>query len=289
MQISVTMDPRSPLTGVPDDAPIVASSRTWDLFGVDVQGESEPKLTWGELRSRLLNLAKDGRLTVPWMDKVERDICKISEKGALGKDDVSFVSGQDVWRPIAVSQDILRSGQRRISVQFVPVIERQFPGLPKTSRLLGSVVMSSRYHFRYIEGWNEFSRAFSPHVPAEDFISACQQLLLDLKRIEHEGLELGVGDLEALIRAFGEDNRVLLTNVFQLYFSERQTLSRTLAEVKKPLDATVREQAVSAVEQFFNSTRENNFRFLSLAIELYKNEISGSKTLLEGGPLRLTS
>lgn len=262
---------------VPDSAPLTGSTQTFAMFGLNLPqgtGTQPRQITWGELKARLL---RPPRPDVPWMDKISDDIVATAAKRRLDGNDATLV-GDDrrIYRPILGRHQLLLNGTRKFYVMFVETLKREFPGRQETSLLLGSLVVASRFRFRYFEQWDEdHAYRFGQDAPFEDFLDACTQLRYDLERLDHETVELGLGDEEAVLGAFGPNNRARVERFFVDWFASRRALLAALPAARDKVGQDHRARMHAAVREFFAATRRQNSDFLELAARTYSDRMLG--------------
>ena len=218
---------------------------------------------------------QDLRPDVPWLEKLESDVVNAASKRALSGEDVTF-RGSDgrIYRPILSRHQLYVNGARKFYLLFVETLNRQFLGRHETSVLLISLVMASRFYFKYFENWDAtWTKRFADSVSDADFVSSCRQLRYDIDRMEHEAIEFGVGDPAALIAGFGFDCKEMVESFFIDWKSARDMLFAVLPLTREVMPPDRRAELKDCILAFFRATRLQNAQFLKLATDAYGREI----------------
>lgn len=261
------------LTAIPDTAYVTGDA--FPILGLmppTSTGGGERKVMWTELRAKVKPVV---RPEAPWIERIEDDIVCAAAKRQLSGDDTTF-TGSDgkVYRPILGRHNLYMNGLRTFRVLFVETLNRQFPGDLKTSALLTSLVMASRFYFKYFEhGDAVLTAKFSDQVSDDDFQDNCRQLAYDLDRMEQEAIEYGIGDPKTMVEAFGDDVKVRVERFFGDWGEARNALFASLSHSRETLTPDRRRELKQAVDAFFAAVRKQNADYLKLAIERYRTEM----------------
>jgi hypothetical protein len=109
------------------------------------------------------------------------------------------------YRPILVRHKLYYSGKRKFYILFVETFDRRFVGRRQTSLLLTTLITASRLRFTYFEDWAKTTtKTFGNDTPLDMFGDSIKQLRYNLEWIEHEAIDHGLNDRNALVEAFGE-------------------------------------------------------------------------------------
>lgn len=275
-RIELTMAaPEEPLGCVPDSAVVTGTTQTFGLFGFALPQPMDTQqraITWSEMKDKL---RRDPRPDVPWMDKIESDIVTAASKLRLVSNDATLV-GEDgrIYRPILGRHQLLMNGTRKFFVMFVETLKRDFDGDPTTSMLLASLVIASRFRFQYFEQWEAAHAAkFRDDCRLDEFADACLQLRYDLDRLDHESVQLGLGNVEAVVDAFGLENRARAERFFRDWFRIRTSLFDALPASRDGMRSERRGEMLAAAREFFEQARLQNSEFLELVVQTYSSRM----------------
>src|SRR5262249_38603326 len=176
---------------IPPQSIVLGSSRAFEILGLNVPysvgGSEAPHTTWGELRQRL---STPERANIPWMDRLETNICLAAAQKIPQPDDATFRgSGQDrrIYRSVLTRYKLYKNGKRRFYVLLVETFDRRFVGDPDTSLLLTALMLASRWFFTFFEQWDVTVKQFGNSRSDAEFLDACKQLEYNMCWIENEG------------------------------------------------------------------------------------------------------
>lgn len=258
---------------IPDDSTIIGTSLLFDLLDLrlSLSWNQAPNTTWGRLK-RLLETT--GRRDVPWMHKVESDVVRAVDSRSVSPEDVTLRGANGkVYRPILERHKLFFNGDRTFYVLFVETLDRRFAGSPRSSLLLTSLILASRWHFSYFEKWSDTQRIFGEKTPLQNFADSCKQLFYNIEWIELEAAQLGTDDSTAMIEAFGEDHRARVERFFTDWEKAKEDLFAVLPGLDAEITEANRKAAGAAVLDFLEKIKSQNEDFLELAIQTYSNEV----------------
>jgi hypothetical protein len=258
---------------IPENSTIISTSLFFDLLDLrlELSWNRAPNTTWGKLKGLLANT---GRRDVPWMHKVESDVVRAVDSRNVSPDDVTIRGANGkVYRPILERHKLFVNGDRRFYVLFVETLDRRFVGSRRSSLLLASLILASRWHFSYFEKWSDTQRIFGEKIPLQNLADSCKQLFYNIEWIELEAAQLGTDDPRAMIEAFGQDHRARV----ERFFSDWEKAKKDLFAVLPGLDTEITEAnqkaARAAVLDFLEKVKSQNEDFLELAIKAYSDEV----------------
>ena len=84
---------------------------------------------------------------------------------------------------------------------------------------------------------------FDIERPDKEFQDACRQLEHNMDWMEHEGVELGADDMDAMVEAFGLDNKVRVQRFYSDWNTAKKKLNSQLPQILPDLFA---DQAIDA-------------------------------------------
>ena len=121
--------------------------------------------------------------------------------------------------------------------------DRRFIGDRHTSLLLIALTLASRWRFTFFERWHETLMKFDIERPDKEFQDACRQLEYNMDWMEHEGVELGADDMDAMVEAFGLDNKARVQRFYSDWNTAKKKLNSQLPQILPDLFA---DQAIDA-------------------------------------------
>jgi hypothetical protein len=274
----ITINPQldGELTRIPEDAMLAGTSRAFDILGLNLplslSANQAPQISWGQLRKAL---AQSDRANVPWLDKLEVDVALAAARKAPKADDVTFKGRRDsrIYRAILTRHKLFMNGKRRFFVLLVETFDRRFVGDPQTSLLLIALTLASRWRFTFFERWNETLRQFDDSLSDEDFQDSCRQLEYNMEWMEHEGIELGADDMDAMVEAFGFENKARVQRFYTDWEKAKNELKARMPQTFEGLKPDVRAQSRDAVIAFLTAIKKQNAEFLKLCIDRYAEKI----------------
>jgi len=274
----ITINPQleGELTRVPEDSVLAGTSRAFDILGLNLplslSGNQAPQITWGQLRKAL---AQSDRANVPWLDKLEVDVVLAAARKSPKADDVTFKGRRDnrIYRAILTRHKLFMNGKRRFFVLLVETFDRRFVGDPQTSLLLIALTLASRWRFTFFERWNETLRQFDDSLSDEDFQDSCRQLEYNMEWMEHEGIELGADDMDAMVEAFGFENKARVQRFYTDWDKAKKDLKARMPQSFEGLKPEIRAQTRDAVIAFLTAIKKQNAEFLKLCIDRYGEKI----------------
>jgi len=264
---------------VPESAPVVGSSRAFDILGIvpplSLDTQMAPQISWGELRQKLL---QPGRANIPWMDKLEVNIGLAADLRVPEADDVTFRGNRDnrIYRAILTRHKLFKNGKRRFFVLLVETFDRRFIGDRQTSMLLIALTLASRWRFTFFERWRETLAQFDAARTDKEFQRNCRQLEYTMEWIENEGIELGADNQDAMIDAFGQENKARIQDFYQDFANAKAEMKRHLPETFTEMTAQKRTEAQAAIVAFLTFVKDQNSEFLKLCVEKYAAKIEAS-------------
>ena len=268
-------------TRIPNTSVLVGSSRAFDILGLipPLQLEAQaqaPQITWGELRQKL---TPPGGSNIPWLDKLEANIGLAADLKAPEPDDVTFRGNQDnrIYRAILTRHKLYKNGKRRFYVLLVETFDRRFVGDRETSMLLIALTLASRWQFTFFERWNEYLKRFDESRTDKEFQIACTQLEYNMEWIENEGLELGADNQDAMVEAFGRDNKALIQAYYNDFYEAKTKMKSHLPETYVELKPQARAEARKAIVDFLSFVKDQNANFLKLCVDTYAERIHASR------------
>jgi hypothetical protein len=261
---------------IPESSVLVGSSRAFDILGLSLplslDASMAPQITWGKLRQAL---APSGRANIPWMDKLEINIARAASFKAPEPDDVTFRGSRDgrIYRAILTRHKLYKNDKRRFYVLLVETFDRRFVGDRQTSLLLIALTLASRWRFTFFERWSETIRQFDAARPDKEFQDACRQLEYNMDWMEHEGVELGADDMDAMVEAFGFENKARVQRFYSDWSEVKQKLQTQLPQTFEGLTPDKRAQVREAIVEFLTAIKQQNAEFLKLCVDKYREKI----------------
>jgi len=268
-------------TRIPEDSVLVGTSRAFDILGLNLPlsltGHQAPQITWGQLRKAL---ARPERANIPWMDKLEVNVALAAARKAPEPDDVTFKGRRDgrIYRAILTRHKLYMNGRRRFYVLLSETFDRRFVGDPQTSLLLIALTLASRWRFTFFERWHETLKQFGDDLPDAAFQDSCRQLEYNMEWMEHEGVELGADDMDAMVEAFGYENKARVQRFYSDWEVAKKKLKSHLPQSFENLKAEERPQVRTAIIEFLTTIRQQNAEFLKLCVDKYAERIHANGT-----------
>ncbi len=285
----ITIDPSADgeLTRVPENSVLLGTSRAFDILGLSLPlslaGNHAPQITWGQLRQAL---AQPDRANIPWMDKLEINIALAAARKVPEPEDVTFKGTRDghVYRAILTRHKLYVNGKRRFYVLLVETFDRRFVGDRQTSLLLTALTLASRWRFTFFERWHETLKQFDASLPDEKFQDSCRQLEYNMEWMEHEGVELGADDPDAMMQAFGFENKARVQRFYTDWDVAKTTLKSQLPQTFEGLTPAARAQTQNAIVTFLTAIKKQNAEFLQLCVDKYAEKIHANGTCTPTAP-----
>src|ERR1700759_5082043 len=252
---------------IPESSVLVGSSRAFDILELtlplSLDANMAPQITWGKLRQAL---APSDRANIPWMDKLEINITRASSFKAPEPDDVTFRGSRDgrIYRAILTRHKLYKNDKRRYYVLLVETFDRRFIGDRQTSLLLIALTLASRWRFTFFERWNETLRQFDPARSDKEFQDACRQLEYNMDWMEHEGVQLGADDMDAMVEAFGFENKARVQRFYSDWDEVKQKLQARLPHTFDGLTQDKRAEVRAVIVEFLTAIKQQNAEFLQL-------------------------
>ena len=156
---------------------------------------------------------------------------------------------------------------------LVETFDRRFIGDRQTSLLLIALTLASRWRFTFFERWNETLRQFDSARPDKEFQDACRQLEYNMDWMEHEGVELGADDMDAMVEAFGFENKARVQRFYSDWSEVKQKLQTQLPQTFEGLTQDRRAQVREAIVEFLTAIKQQNAEFLKLCVDKYRERI----------------
>jgi hypothetical protein len=262
---------------IPPQSMVLGSSGAFDILGLKVpysvgSGEA-PRITWDELRQAL---STRGRANVPWIDRLETNIRLAAALKTPAPDDVTFRGyGQDrrIYRAVLTRYKLYKNGKRRFYVLLVETFDRRFVGDPDTSLLLTALLLASRWRFTFFERWNETLEQFDGRRSDAEFLDACKQLEYNMEWIENEGVELGTDNSDAMVHAFGNQQKARVERFYSDYYTAKDRMHRRLPKTFEKLSPEKRTEVQGAITEFLTAVRNQNDEFLELCVQTYAQKL----------------
>ena len=262
---------------VPPLSTLLGSSGAFDILGLTVPysvgGSEAPRITWEELRQ---SLSTRGRANIPWIDRLETNIRLATAGKKPQPDDVTFRgTGQDrrIYRAVLTRYKLYKNGKRRFYVLLVETFDRRFVGDPDTSLLLTALMLASRWRFTFFERWNETLEQFGDRHSDAEFLDACKQLEYNMEWIENEGLELGADNLDAMVHAFGDQQKARVKRFYSDYYTAKVKMQSRLPETFEKVSPEKRTEVQGAITEFLTAVRDQNAEFLELCVQTYAQKL----------------
>ncbi|WP_413990886.1 toll/interleukin-1 receptor domain-containing protein [Labrys okinawensis] len=261
-----------PITAIPEDAEVMGTSVSFSLFDLTLPWSENqaPKTTWSEFGKLIGN-----GTTTQWMRKIESDVVRAIQYRGISSGDVSFLGAdKKTYRPILVRHQLFYNGSRKFFVIFVETPNRRFAGNERSSLLLTGLILASRWRFIYLENWKfTLESVFGESCPPEVFEDSCKQLLYNIDWIENESVELGASDQDALVAAFGIENKARTERFFTDWQAAKADLLKGLAAIGPRNSDEKRKQARQVIMTFLERSRSQNADFLHLCITQYSKQL----------------
>jgi hypothetical protein len=271
----ITINPSSgdQLTRIPEESILIGTSRAFVILGLNLalSPNSAPQISWGELRKALL--PKD-RVNVPWMDKLETNVALAAALKVPEPEDVTFKGRDDkIYRAILTRHKLYMNGKRIFFVLLVETFDRRFIGDRRSSLLLISLTLASRWRFTFFEKWHDTVMKFDDSLSDQEFKDSCKQLEYNMEWMENEGVELGADDQKAMVEAFGFENKARVERFYSDFAVAKATLKTELPVTFEGLTPEIRARAKNGIVTFLTSIKEQNVEFLKLCVDKYKDQI----------------
>jgi hypothetical protein len=257
---------------IPEDAILVGTSRAFDILGLNLplslSGQLAPQITWGQLRKAL---ARPERANIPWMDKLEVNVALAAARKAPEPDDVTFKGRRDghIYRAILTRHKLYMNGRRRFYVLLVEAFDRRFVGDRQSSLLLIALTLASRWRFTFFERWHETQKQFSDDISDAQFQDSCRQLEYNMEWMEHEGVELGADDMDAMVEAFGFENKARVQRFYSDWEVAKKKLKSEFPQSFENLKPEERRRTKQAIMEFLGAIKQQNEEFLKLCVDRY--------------------
>jgi len=258
---------------IPPQSTLIGSSRAFEILGLNVPhslaANEAPHITWGQLREVL---ASPERANIPWMDRLESNILLAASLKATQPDDVTFRGrGQDrrIYRALLNHHKLYKNGKRRFYILLVETFDRRFVGDPDTSLLLTALMLASRWRFTFFERWRETIAQLDASRSDADFRDACRQFEYNMEWIENEGVELGADDMDAMVRAFGQEHRARVERFYRDFYQAKERMKAHLPATLDGLTAQARSEVRAAIVEFLTTIKAQNVEFLNLCARIY--------------------
>jgi hypothetical protein len=262
---------------VPPLSTLLGSSGAFDILGLTVPysvgGSEAPRITWEELRQ---SLSTRGRANIPWIDRLETNIRLATAGKKPQPDDVTFRgSGQDrrIYRAVLTRYKLYKNGKRRFYVLLVETFDRRFVGDPDTSLLLTALTLASRWRFTFFERWNETLEQFGSRRSDAEFLDACKQLEYNMEWIENEAVELGANNLDAMVHAFGDQQKARVERFYSDYYTAKDKMHSRLPGTFEKVSPEKRTEVQGAIIEFLTAVRDQNDEFLELCVQTYAKKL----------------
>jgi hypothetical protein len=91
--------------------------------------------------------------------------------------------------------------------------------------------------------------------------------------MEHEGIELGADDMDAMVEAFGFENKARVQRFYTDWEKAKNELKTRMPQTFEGLKPDVRAQSRDAVIAFLTAIKKQNAEFLKLCIDRYAEKI----------------
>jgi TIR domain len=284
-EVLVTADLRSGAESIPDTAAVTGTYESFRLFGLmpDMLNRQLPLTNWGNVKQ---TYAKSYGDNVIWIEVLEREMLRAARELALENSESYFSSREGkIYRAVLVRHIRYRNGTHLFAIVFVESMPRKFLGDQSAPLILAGIVLASRLRFAYFEHPDQANLRFSDEQADRDFEIACRQLCYDLERIRHEAMELGLLDIPAFVRAFGEENKAVAESFIETSRKAREELFSKLPGPHVSINAQSRPIVKEAILKWLKEVAEENKRFLLTAVDVYKKKLLeqlGKLTELEG-------
>lgn len=266
------------ISEIPDEASILGTAIFFDVLGLSMglslaKGQP-PTTTWGKLKQ--LVAQGSGRI-VPWMHKVETDVVKATGNFAVSGEDATFLGkNSKIYRTLLDRHKLYVNNDRRFYLMFVETVDRRFVGSPRTSLLLASLILASRWRFIYLENWKSTEQNFDEDTSLESFSIACRQLVYNIDSIDLEAAELGASNQQAMIEAFGQQHRAEVEQFFTNWEAAKINLFDVLPKNASKITMDNKKTIGKVVLDFLESTRRQNADFVKLAIDAYGKAVNAN-------------
>src|SRR3954453_1821899 len=272
LELTIRANLKTPLQSVPDNAELTGTFQSFNLFGLMpyMINRQLPKTTWTGLK-QLVSEARN--VSALWLDCLEKDIINVADQRWPSGIEVTFPSGDKMYRPILSRHIVYESGDHTFEILFIETIPRKFLGYRTTSSLLAAIVTASRFRFAYFEEKNHFNTKFGNEVSDHEFETNYRQLLYDIERIEHEAMEFGVVNQQIFIQSFGQDKKALAERFVQTWNEEKNDILAKMPARGEHFSKTKRAILKSSAEKFLRIMEQDNHQFLLIAVDLYRDEI----------------
>lgn len=277
LELTVFPPFRGPDGKIPAQSAVVGSSRAFEILGLNVPhsltANEAPHITWGELREALV---RPERANIPWMERLETNICLAAALRKPQPDDVTFRgNGLDrrIYRAILNHHKLYKNGKRRFYILLVETFDRRFVGDPDTSLLLTALMLASRWRFTFFERWRDTLKKFDASRSDAEFLDECRQLEYNMEWIENEGVELGADDVGAMVQAFGSEHKARVERFYTDFYEAKEKMKRRLPPRLESVTQEVRLEVQLAIVEFLTTIKSQNVEFLNLCVRTYAHNI----------------
>src|SRR5581483_12385855 len=100
-----------------------------------------------------------------------------------------------------------------------------------------------------------------------------RQLEYNMEWMEHEGIELGADDMDAMVEAFGYENKARVQRFYSDWDVAKNKLKSQLPQSFENLKADERPRVRTAIIDFLTAIKQQNAEFLKLCVDKYAERI----------------
>jgi hypothetical protein len=94
--------------------------------------------------------------------------------------------------------------------------------------------------------------------------------------MEHEGVELGADDMDAMVEAFGFENKARVQRFYSDWDVAKKKLKSQFPQNFENLKPEERPQIKQAIMEFLCSIKQQNEEFLKLCVDRYAERIDAA-------------
>jgi hypothetical protein len=91
--------------------------------------------------------------------------------------------------------------------------------------------------------------------------------------IENEGVELGADNLDAMVRAFGDQQKACVERFYSDYYTAKDKMQSRLPETFEKVSPEKRTEVQGAIIEFLSAVRDQNDEFLELCVQTYAQRL----------------
>ena len=91
--------------------------------------------------------------------------------------------------------------------------------------------------------------------------------------IENEGVELGADNLDAMVHAFGDQQKARVERFYSDYYTAKDKMHSRLPGTFEKVSPEKRTEVQGAIIEFLTAVRDQNDEFLELCVQTYAKRL----------------